>query len=47
MKVKIFTNVFYDNLEDEINEFIQDKQVHDIKYQKSRYEDFSVLIMYE
>lgn len=47
MKVKIFVCTFYSDLEDKINNFIQDKQVQDIKYQKSRYEDFSALIIYE
>lgn len=58
MKVKIFTEITGDinrrDLEDEINKFIQDKEIVDIKYQTDfiRGEGvlvtkFSVLIMYE
>lgn len=58
MKVKIFTEITGDinrhDLEDEINKFIQDKEIVDIKYQTDfiRGEGvlvtkFSVLIMYK
>ena len=58
MKVKIFTEITgtinRHDLEDEINKFIQDKEIVDIKYQTDfiRGEGvlvtkFSVLIMYE
>ena len=46
MRVKIIVERLYEELENEINEFISDKSVKDIKLTES--EDFwSVLIMYE
>ncbi|AZN76452.1 sporulation protein Cse60 [Lactobacillus acidophilus] len=58
MKVKIFTEItntiIRHDLEDEINKFIKDKEVVDIKYQTNSSQDsaeivttFSVLIMYK
>lgn len=47
MKVKIFSCTFYSDLEDKINDFIQDKKVQDIKYNKSYHDSFSALIIYE
>lgn len=59
MKIKIFyANNDFEKIEKEINEFIKDKKVTDVKHSISSYAlsdkysssggtDFSVLIMYE
>ena len=46
MKTKILFDTFYDGLEEEINEFIKDKKIIDIKYQLSGTRK-SALVMYE
>ena len=46
MKVKVFANVDCDVLEKEINEFIRDKIVVDIKFTTSKY-TAKALVMYE
>ncbi|XMB85599.1 sporulation protein Cse60 [Mycoplasmatota bacterium WC44] len=54
MKVKIFDFEHEEDLEEEINEFISDKQVIDIKYEVAMMYDnreqvycYSALVMYE
>lgn len=46
MKVKIFSNLFISDLEKEINDFIKDKKIKDIK-NFSRKDYASVIVMYE
>lgn len=45
MKVKIFDG-FYGDVEEDINNFIKDKEVLDIRYSRNRTQS-SALIMYE
>lgn len=54
MKVKIIDDVYTSNLQDEINDFIKDKKIIDIKYQINSCQGnlglintISALIMYE
>ena len=49
MKVKIISEMFADNLEKDNNMFLvekSDKQVIDIKYQKSEGTNYSAMIIY-
>lgn len=45
MQVKIFKRVNYLYLEEEINEFIKDKTIIDIKFQANKY-GYYAMIMY-
>jgi hypothetical protein len=45
MKIKIFRNLYLNELEEDVNEFIQDKEIIDIKFQKDNV--FYILIMYK
>ncbi|MGL5191691.1 MAG: hypothetical protein ACRC7S_18780 [Cetobacterium sp.] len=47
MKVKLIANMYFDNLQNEINDFIKDKEIIDIKFSVTTTNLKSVLIMYK